>query len=602
MSAQRLGDLSDLSDLSGGLGAESAVKQPDEQPVKRPVEAIAMAGDANGGGAIELRDYQRAAIDALYCYWRENKGRHPLVEVPTGAGKSVIMAALIQEVIASWKKTRIVVATHVRELIAQNHAELLRVWPEAPAGVYSAGLARRDAGAQVLFAGIQSVHGKAVEIGHTSLLLIDEAHLVPPKSGTMYRRFIDELLSINPKLKVVGFTATPYRLDSGPLHDGKARLFDGLAYTVPVDLLVKRGHLAPAVAKETETALDVDGVSARGGEYVARELQAAVDKETVTNAAMDEIVARGRERRSWLVFASGVGHAHHIADALRERGIACGVVTGTTPAKERDRITEEFKVGVTRALVSVGVLTTGFNAPAVDLIALLRPTLSTGLYVQMVGRGMRTAEGKENCLVLDFAGLVARHGPVDHLFIRTPSAAGDGVPPVKTCPECRSIVRAASRRCPDCGHEFPIETVVKITAGPSELPIMGDPTPVWLKPLSWRLLLWRKANKPVSLRVDYHCDWFAISEWLCFEHGDWAWRVARDWWIGNGGFEPPPMTAFEALTRENELLRPASIRIERPNVNDMSRFNWTVTGHISPETPARRPAVFARPRSAARRI
>lgn len=547
-----------------------------------------MAGDVVGGGAIELRDYQRAAIDALYRYWRETNGRHPLVEVPTGGGKSFIMAALIQEVIRSWKKTRIVVATHVRELIAQNHAELLRVWPESPTGVYSAGLARREAGAQVLFVGIQSVYDKAAAIGHTSLLLIDEAHLVPPKSGTMYRRFIDDLIAISPKLKVVGFTATPYRLDSGSLHGGDVRLFDGLAYTVPIGGLIQRGHLAPLVAKATDTALDVANVRARGGEYVARELQAAVDKEAVTKAAVAEIVARGRNRRSWLVFASGVGHAHHIADALHERGIACGVVTGTTPAQERDRITAEFKAGTTRALVSVGVLTTGFNAPAVDLIALLRPTLSTGLYVQMVGRGMRTAEGKENCLVLDFAGLVARHGPVDNLFIRAPVTEGDGVPPVKTCPACQSILRAAALVCPDCGHEFEIETVVKITAGPSSLPLLMDGVPAWLALFSWRFRLRRKGKKPFFLCVDYHCDWFGISEWVCFEHGENDRQWARDWWTANGGRDPAPTTAFEALKRADELTRPAAIQIERNG----ACWDWIVTGRMAARASQRPRAVL----------
>ncbi len=413
---------------------------------------------------------------------------------------------------------------------------------------------------------------------------------MPPKNGTMYRRFIADLLAIDPKLKVVGFTATPYRLDSGALHDGEARLFDGVAYTVPIGLLVNRKHLAPLVTKATETALDVEAVRARGGEYVASELQAAVDKTEVTNAAVAEIAARGRERRSWLVFASGVAHAHHIADALPSHEIACGVVTGATPARERDRIIADFKEGRLRALVSVGMLTTGFNAPEVDLIALLRPTLSTGLYVQMVGRGMRVAEGKENCLVLDFAGLVARHGPVDNLFIRAPSLESNGVPPAKVCPSCRSLLGAAVLLCPDCGHAFEIETVVRITAGPSGLPILVEgASAAWLKPMSWRLRLWRKADGPVALRVDYHCDAFRISEWVCFEHGDQAWRVARDWWLGNGGSEPAPPTALEALRRAGELLRPAAIQVERNG----SYASWSVIGHISPERPDRRGTVVA---------
>src|SRR5262249_45525244 len=189
-------------------------------------------------------------------------------------------------------------------------------------------------------------------------------------------------------------------------------------------------------------------------EFIAGQLQAAVDRESITDTAVDEILAYGEGRRSWLVFCSGVEHATHVAAALRGRGVSCATIFGDTPPAERDRTIAAFKRGEIRALASMGVLTTGFNAPSVDLIAMLRPTKSVGLYVQMVGRGTRLAPGKQNCLVLDFAGNVARHGPVDAVKPAR-SAEGDGPPPSKVCPDCDSIVAAAARQCPDCGHQFP---------------------------------------------------------------------------------------------------------------------------------------------------
>ncbi len=170
-----------------------------------------------------LRPYQRAAIDAIYAYFQEKEG-HPLIVIPTAGGKSLVMATFIQEALTLYPPTRILVITHVRELISQNHAELLNVWPEAPAGIHSAGLKARDVESQVLFCGIQSVHKRAYDIQRCDLILVDEAHLIPRRSDTMYRRFLDDLKIINPYMKIIGFTATPYRLDSGLLHRGKGAL------------------------------------------------------------------------------------------------------------------------------------------------------------------------------------------------------------------------------------------------------------------------------------------------------------------------------------------------------------------------------------------
>ena len=226
------------------------------------------------------------------------------------------------------------------------------------------------------------------------------------------------------------------------LHEGERRLFTDIAYEVSIRDLIDHGYLCPLISKMTNLTLDVGGVGSRGGEFIAGQLQAAVDRESITRAAIDEILAYGEGRRSWLLFCSGVEHATHVALALRDRGVSCATIFGDTPSAERDRIIAAFKRGEIRALASMGVLTTGFNAPAVDLIAMLRPTKSTGLYVQMAGRGTRLAPGKENCLVLDFAGNVARHGPIDAVkpTVETgdarPSPAGGGRA-VQALPELR---------------------------------------------------------------------------------------------------------------------------------------------------------------------
>ena len=313
--------------------------------------------------SITLRPYQRATIDALYGYFAEQTG-NPLVVLPTGTGKSLCIAGFIREAIEGYRDTRVLVLTHVRELIQQNFLALMRAWPAAPAGIYSAGLSRRDIRAQILFAGIQSIHRHASRVQRCDLVLIDEAHLLGRNDSGMYRSFLLQLNEINAGLlKVVGFTATPYRLDSGLLHEGKDRLFTDIAFDVPVLDMIQQGYLCPVIPKQTETQLDVGGVGTRGGEFIAKDLEAAVDRDEVTRAAVEEIVRHGDGRGSWLVFCSGVAHARHVGDAIREHGVSSETVTGDTPGPERDRILAAFKAGRLRCVTNANVLTTGFDAP-----------------------------------------------------------------------------------------------------------------------------------------------------------------------------------------------------------------------------------------------
>jgi DNA repair protein RadD len=510
---------------------------------------------------MKLRAYQRAAIDAIYGYFAEKAG-HPIVVIPTAGGKSLVMAAFIREVLEQWPDQRILIVTHVRELISQNFAELLRLWPEAPAGIYSAGLGKRDLGARILFAGIQSIHRKAYGVQQADLVLVDEAHLIPRTADTMYRRFLEDLTVISPHLKIIGLTATPYRLDSGMLHRGEDALFTDIAFEVSVRELIDQGYLSPLVSKSGATQLDVKGVGTRGGEFIQSQLQAAVDRDDVTRAAIDEVVAYGAERRSWLAFCSGVDHAGHVAQAIRERGISCATIFGHTPKAERDRTIAAFKRGEIRALASMGVLTTGFNAPSVDLIAMLRPTKSAGLYVQMAGRGTRLAPGKTDCLVLDFAGNVARHGPIDAVNPHEPAAGGGG-PPVKTCPDCRSILPAATRICPDCGHVFP-PPEPRIEATASTLQIMTLGKPQWLPVSGVDYARHEKPGRPPSLRVDYRCGLVLHREWVCLEHGGFPREKAVAWWRQRGPGLPVPATVTDALAQAERLRVPAAIAV-RPS-------------------------------------
>jgi DNA repair protein RadD len=529
---------------------------------------------------LTLRPYQQAAITAIYGYFQTHTG-NPLVVIPTAGGKSLVMASFIEGVLKVWPDQRILIVTHVRELIAQNHAEMIGLWPDAPAGIYSAGLGKREAQARILFAGIQSIHRRASEIGHTDLVLIDEAHLIPGKSSTMYRRFLDALKAINPALKVIGLTATPFRLDCGMLHEGQNALFTDIAYEAPVRELIDAGYLSPLVSKQPATRLDVSKVGTRAGDFIARDLAAAVDQDAITRAAVAEIIAHGRDRKSWLAFCSGIEHARHVAEEFGRQGVSCRTIFGDTPKDERDAILAAFKRGEIRALASMGVLTTGFNAPGVDLIALLRPTQSAGLYVQMVGRGTRLASGKENCLVLDFAGNVRRHGPIDLVRPKRPGDGGGGEAPTKVCPECDSIIALSAMECPDCGYVFPAREV-KIAPTAATLPVLS-PKQQWLPVTGVSYSRHDKVGSRPSLKVTYSCGLATYSEWVCLEHQGYARQKAAEWWRKRAPGCPVPLSVAEALAQTSRLARPSDISI-RPSGRylEISGYRFAPCAHPTP--------------------
>jgi DNA repair protein RadD len=399
-----------------------------------------------------LRDYQRRVIDHLYAWFRTNEG-NPCLVLPTGSGKSHIVAALCKEAVQQWPKTRILMLTHVKELIEQNAEKMRQHWANAPMGIYSASIGKRQIDA-ITFAGIQSIRNKAAKIGHIDLCIIDECHLVSHKDEGGYRHLIRSLLAINPNMRVVGLTATPYRLGHGLITDGDA-LFDDLIDEVGIGELISKGHLAPLRSKVTTLDFDLSKVKKRGGEYIEADLQRAMNEAGKNIKVVREVLALAGDRKAWLFFCTGVEHSHQMAELLNAHNIPAACVTGATPKAERERILTDFKSGKLRAVTNANVLTTGFDHPDIDLIVMLRPTMSATLYVQMAGRGMRPKSHTDHCLVLDFAGVVAQHGPIIAVEPPKKGGSGDGEAPVRVCDQCHEICHASARVCPACGHEFP---------------------------------------------------------------------------------------------------------------------------------------------------
>lgn len=472
-----------------------------------------------------LRDYQQDAIDLLYDWFSRNSTGNPCIVLPTGSGKSHVIASLCKDALKNWPGTRVLMLTHQKELIEQNAEKMLLHWPNAPMGIYSASLNKRNLTQPITFAGIGSVRNRAEQIGHIDLILVDEAQYISLRSESGYRRLIGGLKEINPHLRVVGFTATPYRLGQGMLTDGEEALFSSLIEPVTVRQLISAGHLCRLTSKVTETHYDISGVRKRGGEFIEKELQEAVRDELTNRQAVDEIIARSEGRSSWLIFCTGVAHSKQVCEMLKDKGINAASVDGSMSKRERERVLGEFKAGRIRAVTNCNVLTTGFDHTGIDLIAMMRPTMSPGLYVQIVGRGMRVDPKKDDCLVLDFAENIPRHGPITDVNPPPkPGHSGDGAAPVKECPECAELVHTSVMVCPDCGYQWPEpERTYRL----SNVDIMGEDNPIYEMAISdW---LWRTAVSKRTgiemLTVDYYGEALSdptVREYITIKHDGYA--------------------------------------------------------------------------------
>lgn len=541
------------------------------------------------------RQYQTEAVQSIWTYFETHKTGNPIIAMPTGSGKTIVNARFLREIYRKFPFQRVMLLTHVKELIQQNYDKLIASWPDAPVGIYSDGLGQKNSRQAITLAGIASVVRHPDLFGHIDLVIIDEVHLVSPKGTTMYQMFISALSRINPNIRVIGLTATPWRMGHGKItdpfmdKDGKLHpsVFTDFCFDITnyqnFNRLIAEGYLVPLIPKKPKTELNVDGVHLRGGEFIEKELQIAVDKHDVTVAAITEAIELGKDRKKWLVFASGIDHAEHITEILNDMGVSAGCVHSRRD--DRDKTIKDFRAGKIRAVVNNNILTTGFDDPEVDMIVVLRPTMSTVLWVQMLGRGTRPvypsgyksetieqriaaikASGKLDCLVLDYAGNTRRLGPInDPVIPEPPKSRGTRPAPVKLCDVCQTYVHASIRVCPHCGNEFQIQLNIVQTAS-SVSPLKGELpiTKVFKVDHISASRHEKYGGGSVSMRISYYCGMKMYTEFVTFENSNaFAQRRARTWWKTrmHNPHSVIPTTVNDALTRLNEINHPTHIRV-----------------------------------------
>ncbi len=354
-----------------------------------------------------LRPYQADSVRAVIHYFRKHSSPAVIV-LPTGAGKSLVIAEL-----ARLAKGRVLVLAHVKELVEQNHAKYEGYGLSG--AIFSAGLGRKETDQQVVFASVQSVVRNLDAFkDQFSLLVIDECHRVPEDENSSYQKVISHLRELNPGIKVLGLTATPYRLGigwiyqyhtRGQVRSEEPRYFRDCIFELPIRYLLDEGFLTPATMMDAPVlSYDFSQLKPTNtGRYKEAELDMVIDQaKRATPQIVQQIIQMAEHKQGIMIFAATVRHAQEIYGLLPEGQAA--IVIGDTPTPERDAIINQFKDKQIKFLVNVSVLTTGFDAPHVDLIAILRPTESISLYQQIVGRGLRLSPGKTECLVLDYAG------------------------------------------------------------------------------------------------------------------------------------------------------------------------------------------------------
>ena len=546
---------------------------------------------------LELRYYQRDALDALYAYWAEGGG-NGLIVLPTGAGKALVIAKLIEELLAQYPDMRILNVTHDARLVRQNYDEFLGLLPFAPAGIYSAGLNKRDTESQVLFCGIQSIWNKVELLGDIDLVIVDEAHAISRNSNTQYGKFFVAVREQNPDSRTCGTTATDYRMDSGRLTDDletdgeevdgvkKFKLFDDVVYEVGIGELIEQGYLTRLTSTKTASKIDLKGVGTRGGEYIPGQVSEAAERIIDEAIAEDMVLSDGR--RAGLFFSTSKENASHVAEAIRRHGRTCAVLTSDN-AHEARKIFDAFKAGEVWAISSVSMITTGTNFPWVDFISLILSTKSPGKLVQILGRGTRNFYGKEDCLIADHGRNLAYHGPIDQIRPREPGK-GLGEQPKKRCPDgtlpndvvdingncgCGEMIPISIMTCQCCGYVFPPNEEEKITAKADTTPVLSSEKP-W-SPVSDRAFRHHpgKDGKPDSVKAVYMVGLKSINEWLCCAHTGYPKTKADRYWLTHGGNRPFPKTVMEWLERQHELLPTAEIQLDyarNPKYPDVAAY------------------------------
>jgi DNA repair protein RadD len=513
-----------------------------------------------------LRYYQREAVETVNNVISTTK-EAALVVLPTGSGKSHVIGGIA----STNQEKSILVLAHTQKILTQNAAKIAQYVPSHKVGVYSSGLKSRQL-TKYCVAGIQSACRKPELFKAYDIIIVDEAHTIPSKGEGQYRSFLSSI----GEYSLVGLTATPYRLDHGLITED--HLFDKITYEVSIGQLITEGYLTKLVSKKTKLQISTDRLKVVAGDFSKKSMSELFDRKSITEQACADLAHNHKERKKWLIFACDIQHAENITNCLQQMGIKAGCVHSKLSV-DSNTIIDLYAEGYLQALVSVGTLTTGFDEPGIDLIALLRPTMSPVLHVQMIGRGSRISPGKENCLVKDYAGNLERLGPINDQAIEQKHVSLIGSKQAaekktKVCPKCAEINFIQAKKCVDCGFTFFVETESKLTSKASNAAVVVETKKESAKkPIKGKVVTFKvnkvtyakheRNGKVPTLRVSYTCGIRRFNEWVAICSEGYPKVLARGWWEYRTQGSPLPSSVDTALSQISSvgLKEPKEVKI-----------------------------------------
>lgn len=529
-----------------------------------------------------LRSYQESALEAITEAVKRD--RYILIQSPTGSGKTVLFSSLTQRWMRDFPSMRVIILTAQKELIEQAADKLLKIWPQAPIGVVCAGVSgRKNLTAPVVIASRQTLVNDLNRCPPFHFIIIDEVDQMPPRTiESQYRQILLCFERYFSDLRVLGVTASPFRLGHGYIYGPRCRpgtenWFQSLHYRISIKELQDQGYLVPFRALEVEK-LDLSSVKKTGGDYNLEQLGDLMSKPVHITSAVQAYRDYGEERDAVVIFAVTIDHAEKLKAAFEAADCPCGIVHSKMPKEQREQTLKAFETGSLRFVVNVGVLTRGWDCPRVNCLIYCRPTESPALHLQITGRGLRPADGKEDLLVLDLSGNMRKHGvDLDKLKVKIPgSVKGEKEEDLsKVCPQCSTLVSLEVMQCPKCGNEWQEES--KQEESTTVRDIHGKVIMRELLPANQNLIhdveIWpeyftsSKGNRMMKLKImGYNGGPIPISLYhFCDVEGnasDYGRRKARTLWRQLGGDEPPPDTITEAIERwQDEIVIPTELKI-----------------------------------------
>ena len=560
-----------------------------------------------------LRPYQLRTLDTA---WEALQFKHNVLLVaPCAAGKTILFSKIIQRLLRENAAFRALILTDREILVTQSRDKLAGVAPELAAdiGVVCASVTTtKELDRRVTIASRQTLINSLNSFPPVQLVIVDECHLMALPTEDDYEpdqfsAIINKLREYNPNMRLIGCTASPYRLNSGYIFGGENRpgslpYFDQIDAQITTAELLAGGYIAPLVGRaeaNEDFASDLANVGTVAGEFNIGQLSSMMCKVTHVQSCVDAWKKYASDRKKTLVFCCTIEHAEAVAAAFNEAGIkAAAIHSKLSPLDEQIRLAA-LEHGTMQVFTSVAKLTTGLDVVDLDAGILARPTKSTSLYQQCVGRFQRLAPGKGDALIIDLVGATTDFGTdLDNLRVAVPRwAEGAGEPITKICPGentdgtvCGKSVHASLFYCPFCGYEFERPEVVEgelTDLKKVEFNKKPEPETYDVAHVDYDIHESKKSGK-FLIKVTYACGLnLVFNEWICLKdfYEGYAVAKAEDWWAERTD-EDFPASVEEFMFLSGCLAKPLQITVQREGkYNRVVGAVWTLAPIIDDLPP-----------------